>query len=143
MKTILLIDNDPVSSTRISELVLRIKHRIVHAPYADQAKNVLKREEPDLVVHHVPENGQDSPASIQSAYEAFRLHGIPLLCIARARSFQESAPEILGPKQFLIEPFTINELLNAVEDHLKRGNRDRTIPPRSMLQEGASEPSRP
>jgi DNA-binding NtrC family response regulator len=135
MKTILLIDSDPVSTIRISELVLRLKHRLVHAPYAAQAKSALRREEPDLVVHHLPENGGDSEASIQAAYEAFRLQGIPLLCIARAWSFLASAPEILGPKQYLNEPYTLSELLSTIEDHLQRGNRGQAMAPHSMLHE--------
>jgi DNA-binding response OmpR family regulator len=136
MKTILLIDNDPVSTIRISELVLRIKHRLIHAPYAEQARSVLRREEPDLVVHHLSDTGEDSGDSIQAAYEAFRMQGIPLLCITKTRSYHDPAPEILGPKHHLTEPYTLNELLSAIEDHLKRGPRGRPMAPHTLLQEG-------
>lgn len=131
MKTILLIDNDPVSTIQISELVQQASHRVLHSPGPEQGKHLLHREKPDLVIYHVPQNGQDTRYALNSAYEAFRGQGIPLLCITRGRNLPVAAPEILGPKQYLTDPFTPNELLRAVDDHFKRSISERSKPKHS------------
>lgn len=136
MKTILLIDNDPVSTIRISELVQQASHRVLHSHVPEQGKHLLHREKPDLVIYHVPQNGQDTRYAMNSAYEAFRGQGIPLLCITRGHNLPLAAPEILGPKQYLADPFTPYELLRAVEDYFKKGISERSKPKHSSSQEG-------
>lgn len=120
MKTILLIDNDPVSTIRISEIVQQSRRRFLHAPRAEQGGLFLRSEKPDLVIYHVPQNGQGTRDATQPAHMPLNLRGIPLLCILRGGRFPGPAPEILGPKQYLIDPFTRDELLSAVENHLKK-----------------------
>jgi twitching motility two-component system response regulator PilG len=125
MKTILLIDGDPVSTIRISEILHHTRRRLLHVSDAEQGKRLLRDDRPDLVIYHLPENRPDVHKTLQSMIEALHTHNIGLLCLMEHRGFIDEAPEILGPKQYLKKPFTRDELLGAVEDHLTRGNRDR------------------
>ena len=131
MKIILLIDDDPVSTIRISEILQETGHCLRHADDAERSKRMLGNTNLDLVIYHLSENQQHADETLQSAVRSLSLRNIPLLCVIGRRSCPGAAPEILGPKQYLVEPFTPNELLNAVEDHLKRRDRDQTAAARA------------
>ncbi len=130
MKTILLIDKDPVSTTRVSDILQQSRHRILHASTLESGRRLVRNEKPDLVIYHFPRNVLSVREAMQSTHETFSAQATPLLCII-GRSDLPKAPEILGPKQYLAKPFTHDELLNAVADHLKEGSRDRASSVRS------------
>lgn len=120
MKTILLIDGDPVNTVRISEILQQGGRRLLHAPDAERGARILRDENLGLVIHHIPENKENIHKMLKPILETLKARNIPLLCVTGGRSSRASAPEILGPKQYLVKPFTGDELLRAVEDHLKR-----------------------
>jgi len=127
MKTILLIDHDPVNTIRISEILQQAGRRLLHAPDAKQGMRILRDEDPGLVIYHLPENRRNTHKTLQTTLEALSARNIALLCVMGRRDSRGAAPEILGPKQYLVKPFSRDELLRAVEDHLEHENRERAI----------------
>jgi len=127
-KKIVIIDDDLVDIASISQSLGSGGYRTRQAADQRQAIKTIREEQPDLIICSLDVKKLNARRLVQIVRQSPRLRSTPFLFIGGPQSSAEPAPEILGPKQLLIKPFTREQLTTAVQDHLRlrlRSNGDR------------------
>jgi two-component system, NtrC family, nitrogen regulation response regulator NtrX len=117
MKTILVVDDEPAARYGLRR-ALESKYRIVEADSAETAREVLMREQPDLVLLDVVMPGQSGISFLQWMRE--QGSDVPVLMVS-ALDNAKTAVEALqvGAADYLVKGFELEELRQRVANLLK------------------------
>jgi CheY-like chemotaxis protein len=122
-RRILIVDNDPNITHLVKVLLERTGHyRVLEENDATKAHQSARNFRPDLIFLDIvmPEtDGGEVAARIQADPE---LHNTPIIFLTAlvTRAEAKSGLNIQG-HPFLAKPVSIPELINAIEEHLPRG----------------------
>ena len=125
-KRILVMDEDLLSIANIFLTLLRGGYVLSHATNRQTALKALRDEKPDLIICNLDGRNLEAHRLVSAVQQTRAFRTIPFLLIVESKRDPAQAPEILGPKQYLIKPFTREQLASAVQEHLVR-KRQRQI----------------
>jgi PleD family two-component response regulator len=117
---ILIVDEDILSIVSLSQTLVRGGFTISHATDHERAIKAVKDEKPDLIICNLGGQRLNAKELVRVVGQKAAHKSIPFLFIVESHPETVSAPEILGPRQYLTKPFTREQVLTAVQQHLKR-----------------------
>jgi len=119
-KRILVMDEDMLSSANIFLTLLRGGYVLSHAANHKTALKAIKDERPDLIICNLDRRNLEAHRLVSTVQQTRAFRTIPFLLVVESKRDPAQAPEILGPKRFLVKPFTREQLASAVQEHLDR-----------------------
>jgi two-component system chemotaxis response regulator CheY len=119
--SIMLIDDEPVSLTVLSELLQTFGFVVYQAHDLDQAQSFLEHSTPDLILADIIISEKDSLNFIPRLRSRGKQIHIPIIIInARPIPEDKAKSEEAGANAYLPKPFSTNELLKTI-DHVLMG----------------------
>jgi len=117
---ILVVEDDPGMLASCQQALEMAGYRVLPASSPGSARQMLAEEEPALVITDLRMPGGGGQEVIRFARE--KHPGLPIIVIT-AYSSVESAVDIFktGVMEYLLKPFTVDQLLEAVERHVRAG----------------------
>ncbi len=103
---------DPASRL-YTEVLKNEGYRVITIPDKSRLFNLLSSIKPDLIITSVRPNSIDGLEFLESVKTSFRLREIPVI-IASAHPQLKTEALRLGAMHFLVEPFEMEELREAV-----------------------------
>jgi DNA-binding response OmpR family regulator len=136
MKTVLVVDDEPMVRDVVTRYLERDGHRVVTADDGDAARSLIERESPSLVVLDVMLPGETDGLAlcrwIRSSSD------LPVILLtARVDEADRIVGLELGADDYVTKPFSPRELATRVKTVLRRARP--TPPPRERLSVGALE----
>ena len=111
LKTVLVVDDEPVLRTIVREILLEEGYAVIEAPDGRVMLEIMARERPDLVLMDVMMPGVDG----REAYQQLRSHpeyrDVPVVMMSAAIQSHRLDPSIAG---FMSKPFDLNQLIELV-----------------------------
>ncbi len=111
MKTVLVVDDEPVLRTIVREILHEEGYAVIEAADGGAVLEIMARERPDLVLMDVMMPGVDG----REAYRQLRSHpehrDIPVVMMSAAVKPHGLGPSIAG---FVAKPFDITDLVELV-----------------------------
>jgi two-component system phosphate regulon response regulator PhoB len=117
MATVLIIEDDPQMARMLGALMEFEGYRAVLCPAPERALDCVRETRPDVVVMDFHLGRTRAPGLLQA------LRADPELRMARviivSGDDQEAAARAAGADRFLLKPFAIEELLEAIRELLR------------------------
>jgi DNA-binding response OmpR family regulator len=136
MATVLVVDDEPIVRDVVARYLERDGHRIVEAADGDEARGLIERESPNLVVLDVMlPGGTDGLALCRWIRSTSDLAVI--LLTARGEETDRIVGLELGADDYVTKPFSPRELATRVRTVLRRARPAR--PPRQRVSVGPLE----
>ena len=128
MKTILLVDDDELIRKMFGAALERFGFRVVVATSGDEALTLAHQHLPDLVLSDINMPGTDGCTLLQSmrADPELATKQIVLMTGQRTETVQRSSMD-LGADDFLLKPFSAEELNRCVTARLRRSDVSRRV----------------
>jgi DNA-binding response OmpR family regulator len=128
MSRILVIEDEPSMRTALADLVSHEGHRVMTTSNGESGLEVALREQPDLILLDVMLPHLDG---FEIASELRRLNrNVPILMLTAKGQVQDRVRGLdSGADDYLVKPFSTDELLARVRSLLRRGNRGQRIIP--------------
>jgi diguanylate cyclase len=121
MKTILVIENDPVSQAMIIQTLESQGFCVVGAEDSKLGLRQARAIRPDLIVSEMQATGIDGAGILQQIRQDPRLAGTPFIFLsARTGRSQIRTGMNLGADDYLFKPMIANELIEAVDACLRK-----------------------
>ena len=111
LKTVLVVDDEPVLRTIVREILLEEGYAVIEAADGRVMLEIMARERPDLVLMDVMMPGIDG----REAYRQLRSHpehqDVPVVMMSAGVRPVRLDPSIAG---FMAKPFDLNQLVELV-----------------------------
>jgi two-component system phosphate regulon response regulator PhoB len=111
VKTVLVVDDEPVLRTIVREILHEEGYAVIEAADGRVMLEIMEREHPDLVLMDVMMPGVDG----REAYRQLRSHpehrDIPVVMMSAAVESHRLDPSIAG---FMAKPFDLTQLVDMV-----------------------------
>ncbi|HWO13419.1 MAG TPA: sigma-54 dependent transcriptional regulator [Polyangiaceae bacterium] len=121
MPRILVVDDDPLLRSNLSELFTEEGFDVIAAAGGVDAVALAKGRAPDLIVCDVAMPGMDGHAVLRALREHSPTAKVPFIFLsARAERSEVRAGMNLGADDYLTKPFQLVELLEAARARLQR-----------------------
>ena len=117
---ILIVDEDILSIVNVSATLLRRGYAVSHATDQEQALEAVRDSKPDLIICNLDCRKLNAAQFVQRVNQGSESQGIPFLFMIESQREDALAPEILGPKQYLVKPFSKDQVTTAVQEHFRR-----------------------
>ena len=119
MKTILIVDDEPAARYGLRR-ALEAKYRIAEAESAEEAREALPREEPDLILLDVKMPGEDGLSFLRWMRE--QESDISVLMVSALSDVKTVVEAIrLGAKDYIEKGFDVEDLRNRVANYVELG----------------------
>ena len=116
---ILVVDDNPVITKLLKELLTRVEYRVTTAACGEEALTSLKSNKVDLILLDVDMPGKSGFAICQAIKENPSIKDIPVIFVtSRAEREDIVSGFAAGGQDYIIKPFTRAELLARVRTHL-------------------------
>lgn len=117
-----MIEDDPYILTSTAEILTSGGFRILAGKNGFEGMAFLEREKPDLILCDVMMPGMDGYDFLQNIREKTETRDIPFIFVsAKVASSDIEKGMALGAADYLTKPFTMKQLLAAVQFALKQG----------------------
>jgi DNA-binding response OmpR family regulator len=130
MATVLVVDDEPIVRDVVGRYLERDGHRIVAADDGDEARRLISRQEPDLVVLDIMLPGELDGLALCGWIRA-RSDLAVILLTARGEETDRIVGLELGADDYVTKPFSPRELATRVRTVLRRAQR-RSSPPERL-----------
>jgi DNA-binding response OmpR family regulator len=134
MATVLVVDDEPIVRDVVTRYLERDGHRIVAAEDGEQARGMIEREAPDLVVLDVMLPGKTDGLSLCRWIRSTSDLAVILLT-ARGEETDRIVGLELGADDYVTKPFSPRELASRVRSVLRRA-QPVALPPRERVEVG-------
>jgi DNA-binding response OmpR family regulator len=134
MATVLVVDDEPIVRDVVSRYLERDGHRIISAGDGDEARGMIAREAPSLVVLDVMLPGETDGLALCRWIRATSDLAVILLT-ARGDETDRIVGLELGADDYVTKPFSPRELATRVRTVLRRAHPPGT-PPRERIEVG-------
>lgn len=115
MKTIAVIEDDPVIGDMLQEVLQKEGYRVERAYSGTEAVYLLERCRPDLVLLDLMLPGLSGEELLA------RMRGIPVIVVSAKTAVDDKVNLLLnGAADYVTKPFEIRELLARIQVHLRR-----------------------
>lgn len=133
MKTILLVDDDELIRRMFGAALERFGFHVVVATSGDEALTLARQHLPDLVLSDINMPGTNGCTLLQSlrADPELATKQIVLMTGQRTETLQRSSMD-LGADDFLLKPFSAEELNRCVTARLRRSDVSRRVEDRAI-----------
>ena len=121
-QALILVVEDDAANLQLTQAVLeQAGHRVLTADSAEQARGVLSRERPDLVLTDIALPGDSGLILAREVTHDPGLRGVPVVALT-AHALPEMRRRVLevGCVDCLVKPIDIYELVRRVEARLRR-----------------------
>ena len=126
MKTIAVIEDDPVIGNMLQEILQKAEYRVERAYSGTEAVYLLERCRPDIVLLDLTLPGLSGEELLA------RMRGIPVIVVSAKTAVDDKVNLLLnGAADYVTKPFEIRELLARIQVHLRRQET-----PSSVLEAG-------
>lgn len=115
MKTIAVIEDDPVIGNMLQEILQKEGYRVERAYSGTEAVYLLERCRPDLALLDLMLPGLSGEELLA------RMRGIPVIVVSAKTAVDDKVNLLLsGAADYVTKPFEIRELLARIQVHLRR-----------------------
>jgi DNA-binding response OmpR family regulator len=126
MKTILVLDDEESIRTLLNDILTDEGYRVILSDDGKEVMEILEKEKVDLIITDMmmpKANGQEIYTSIRVAFaQEGKIDLVPPAIILTAHPGADKTQFLLmmeeGIKKVVCKPFQIEELLNAVKEHI-------------------------
>ena len=118
MKTVLVVDDEPVLRTIVREILHEEGYAVIEAADGRVVPEIMARDRPDLVLMDVMMPGVDGREAYRQLRARPEHRDIPVIMMSAAVRPQGLDPSIAG---FVPKPFDIAELIDLVARLIGRG----------------------
>jgi DNA-binding NtrC family response regulator len=134
--SVLIVDDEPLVRQTLSEWMRKKNFHVIEAEGGRQAMEMIRRDDPDIVISDVVMSGMDGIQLLKEA-KAFKAD-IPFLMISGYPS-HSTAVNIMkhGASDYLPKPFTLEELTRRVGYTLKLNALSKPLAPAKGIILGA------
>lgn len=115
---VLLIDDEPQMKTLVAMTLDDLGVRVVRAASLSDAREVARRESPDLVLLDLDLGSENGFSILPDLREEPSLAGVPVVILTVHDSKREEALG-LGVEGFVAKPFKVSSLRDVVEPFLR------------------------
>ena len=133
MTTVLVVDDEPIVRDVVGRYLERDGHRIIAAADGDEARGLIEREAPNLVVLDVMLPGKTDGLALCRWIRATSDLAVILLT-ARGDETDRIVGLELGADDYVTKPFSPRELATRVRTVLRRSQP--AVPPRERVEVG-------
>jgi CheY-like chemotaxis protein len=119
---ILIVDDDILSIATLTQILLQNGYEVLHAEDREHAVKLAQRSHPDMIICNAENKKVDAVEYLKLVREAPQTRGAAILVLTERREMLEGEPGLLGPRQFLIKPFTREQLAIAVQENFRHGH---------------------
>jgi DNA-binding response OmpR family regulator len=133
MTTVLVVDDEPIVRDVVARYLERDGHRIISAADGDEARGLIEREAPNLVVLDVMLPGSTDGLALCRWIRATSDLAVILLT-ARGDETDRIVGLELGADDYVTKPFSPRELATRVRTVLRRSQP--VVPPRERVEVG-------
>jgi CheY-like chemotaxis protein len=124
VKTILVVDDEPVVRAVVRDVLCEEGYAVVEAPDGRTMLEILARECPDLVLMDVMMPGIDGREVYRVLRSREDLPDVPVVMMSAAVQATRLDPSIAA---FLPKPFDLDRLMETVVDLIGHPNPDRDL----------------
>lgn len=118
--TILLVEDNPANLMLAEEILKRAGYRTIGASSAEQAKELIARELPDLIVLDLRLPGVGGLEFVRTLRSSPVTQRLPIIALtAQAMRGDQSAAIAAGFDAYVVKPVQRSVLLEAVRDALR------------------------
>ncbi|MBI4051382.1 MAG: response regulator transcription factor [Elusimicrobia bacterium] len=133
--TILVVEDEEVTSNLLKEILERENYKVLLAPTAFRARGLLSKNSPDLIILDRRLPDQDGLELCKEIRQRDKGKGVPVLFLTAKKSIADKVTGLsLGGDDYLVKPFDAQELLARVEALLRRRISQEDAP--AVLQSG-------
>jgi CheY-like chemotaxis protein len=118
-KKILIVDDDILNTATLTQILLQNGYQVLHAEDRDHAVRLAQKSTPDMIICNAENKKLDALQFVKFVQQVPQTRGAAILVLTERREMLEGEPGLLGPKQFLMKPFTREQLAIAVQENLK------------------------
>jgi PleD family two-component response regulator len=118
-KKILIVDDDILNTVTMTQILLQNGYEVSHARDKDHAIKVAQKFRPDMIICDAENKEVDALQFLKLVRQAPQTHRAAVLVLTGRREMFAGEPGLLGPRQFLMKPFTREQLAIAVQENLK------------------------
>jgi two-component system sensor histidine kinase/response regulator len=118
-KKILIVDDDVLNTATLTQILLQNGYEVLHAEDKDHAVKVAQKSWPDMIICNVESKKVDTLQVMNLLRQLPQTRGAAILLLTGRREMVAGEPGLLGPRQFLMKPFTREQLAIAVQENLK------------------------
>ena len=112
-KTILVVDDDAELSDGIKIMLEHKGHQVIQARDGKQARELVDRIRPDLVILDVMMPGMDGPSTLKKMQADFDLSTIPVVFMtAKVQANEIESYKALGAADVVVKPFVASGFEN-------------------------------
>lgn len=116
---ILVVDDETVNLTILSWILDQAGYDILTASSGPEARELAARRRPDLVLLDILMPGEDGFSVCRSLKQAPATQGVPVIFISGLSGTADKAAAMeLGAADFIMKPFSRQEILDRVRRHL-------------------------
>jgi len=116
---ILVVDDETVNLTILSWILDQAGFHVLTASSGPEARELAARRQPDLVLMDILMPGEDGYSVCRSLKQAPATQSVPVIFISGlAGDADKAAAMELGAADFIMKPFSRQEILNRVRHHL-------------------------
>jgi CheY-like chemotaxis protein len=119
---ILIVDDDILSIATLTQILLQNGYQVLHAEDRDHAVRIAQRSRLDMIICNAENKKVDAVQFLKFVRQVPQARGAAILVLTERREMLEGEPGLLGPKQFLIKPYTREQLAIAVQENLRHGH---------------------
>ena len=116
---ILIVDDDVLNTATLTQILLQNGYEVIHAEDNDHAINLARKSIPDMIICNVESKKMDALQTMKFLRQYPQTRGAAILVLTERREMLTGEPGLLGPRQFLVKPFTREQLAIAVQENLK------------------------
>jgi DNA-binding NtrC family response regulator len=133
---ILVVDDDPQSLSSTGRILEHSGHQVVCASSGDEALKILEKESPVMIITDVRMPGMSGMQFVE-AYQK-KGHRIPFVIMTAFGEVQDAVWAMkMGAVDFLLKPFSKQDLCNAVDQVLVRNRKiQKQVPVESFATSG-------
>ncbi len=118
-KKILIVDDDLLTAATLIQILLQNGYEVLHAEDKDRAARVALKSRPDMIICNAESKKVDALQFLKLVRQAPQTRKAAILFLTDRPEMLDGEPGLLGPRQFLMKPFTREQLAIAVQENLK------------------------
>ncbi len=126
MTTILVIEDEPHLRANLTTILQMENFRVVAARNGLEGIEIARTEKPDLVLCDIMMDGIDGYGVLKHIRESSMLASVPFIFVtSKSERGDLRAGMDMGADDYLTKPFTVPELLSAIEARFLRSEQQR------------------
>jgi CheY-like chemotaxis protein len=118
-KKILIVDDDLLTAATLTQILLQNGYQVFHAEDEAGASKMAQKSKPDMIICNAESTKVDAPRLVKTIRMVPQTRAAAILLLTGSREKLAGEPGLLGPRQFLMKPFTREQVAIAVQENLK------------------------